>query len=95
MSQVGRGSAAKVNAYRGPVSVLLPLRALSIISVKGQPFHDAKADQALFDAVRADLDPRIPLMEMDVVINDPSFAEACAKELLRLMHSAGTDLSGP
>jgi uncharacterized protein (UPF0261 family) len=93
--KLGAVLAAKVNAYRGPVSVLLPLRALSIISVKGQPFHDAKADQALFDAVRADLDPRIPLMEMDVVINDPSFAEACAKELLRLMHSAGTDLSGP
>jgi uncharacterized protein (UPF0261 family) len=93
--KLGATLAAKINAYRGPVSVLLPLRALSIISAKGQPFHDAKADQALFDAVRADLDPRIPLIEMDVVINDPGFAEACAQELLRLMQAAGTTPSGP
>jgi uncharacterized protein (UPF0261 family) len=86
--KLGAILAAKVNAYRGPVSVLLPLRALSIISAKGQPFHDPEADQALFEGVRADLDPRIPLIEMDVAVNDPSFAEACALELLRLMRPA-------
>jgi uncharacterized protein (UPF0261 family) len=51
----------------------------------GQPFHDPKADAALFNALRADLDKRIPLIELDVVVNEPLFAEACAKELLRLM----------
>ena len=84
-AKLGAILAAKVNAYKGPVSVLLPLRAVSIISAKGQPFHDPKADAALFDAIRADLDKRIPLIEMDVVVNEPVFAEACASELLRLM----------
>ena len=79
--------AAKVNAYQGPVSVLLPLRAVSIISAKGQPFYDPKADAALFEAIRGGLDKRIPLLEMDVLINEPAFAEACAKELLRLIQS--------
>jgi hypothetical protein len=83
--QLGAILAAKVNAYRGPVSVLLPLRALSIISAKGQPFHDPKADAALFEAIRADLDKRIPLIELDVAINESAFADACSKELLRLM----------
>ncbi len=83
--KLGAILAAKVNAYQGPVSVLLPLRAVSIISAKGQPFHDPKADAALFDAIRADLDKRIRLIEMDVLINEPVFAEACAKELLSLM----------
>jgi uncharacterized protein (UPF0261 family) len=83
--KLGAILASKVNAYQGPVSVLLPLRAVSIISAKGQPFYDPKADAALFDAIRADLDKRIPLIEMDVLINEPVFAEACAKELLRLM----------
>ena len=87
--QLGSILAAKVNAYRGPVSVLLPLRALSIISAKGQPFHDPKADAALFEAIRADLDKRISLIELDVLINEPAFAEACAKELLRLMRPPG------
>ncbi len=84
-AKLGAILAAKVNAYKGPVSVLLPLRAVSIISAKGQPFHDPKADAALFDAIRADLDKRIPLIEVDVVVNEPVFAEACASELLRLM----------
>jgi uncharacterized protein (UPF0261 family) len=93
--KLGAVLAGKINAYRGPVSVLLPLRALSIVSAKGQPFHDAEADRALFEAIRADLDPRVPLIEMDVVINDPSFAEACAQELLRLMQPAGTSVPEP
>jgi uncharacterized protein (UPF0261 family) len=86
--KLGAILAEKVNGYKGPVSVLLPLRALSIISAKGQPFHDPEADEALFAALRADLDKRIPLIEMDVAINEPAFAEACAKELLRLMRNA-------
>ncbi len=40
-------------------------------------------------AIPADLDKRIPLIESDVLINEPAFAEACAKELLRLMRSPG------
>ena len=87
MPNVGRHLAATVNAYQGPVSVLLPLRAVSIISAKGQPFYDPKADAALFEAIRGGLDKRIPLLEMDVLINEPAFAEACAKELLRLIQS--------
>lgn len=86
--KLGAVLASKVNAYAGPVSVLLPLRAVSIISAKGQPFHEPKADQALFEAIREELDPRIPLIEMDVAINEPTFAEACASELLRLMQPA-------
>jgi uncharacterized protein (UPF0261 family) len=87
-AKLGSILAAKVNEYRGPVSVLVPLRALSIISAKGQPFHDPEADEALFAALRADLDKRIPLIEMDVAINEAAFAEACAKELLRSMKTA-------
>jgi uncharacterized protein (UPF0261 family) len=83
--KLGSILAAKVNAYQGPVSVLLPLRALSIISAKGQPFYDPKADAALFESLRAELDSRIPLLEFDVTVNDPVFADACARELLRLM----------
>ena len=64
------------------MTVLLPKRAISVISAAGQPFHDAAADAALFDAIKAHLRPGIPLVEMDCEINDPVFAEACAKALL-------------
>ena len=79
---MGRILAEKVNAYRGPVTVLLPLRAISVISAPGQPFHSPEADNALFGAIRKHLKPGIPLVELDCEINAPEFAEACARALL-------------
>ena len=79
---LGRILAEKVNAYSAPVSVILPLRGISIISTEGQPFHDPAADAALFNAIRQHLRPGIPLVELDVTINDPLFAAACVNALL-------------
>ena len=79
---LGRILAEKVNAYRGPVTVLLPLRAISIISAPGGAFHWPEADAALFGAIKNHLCPGIPLIEVDAAINDPVFAEACANTLL-------------
>ncbi len=81
-ADLGRILAEKVNAYRGPVTVLLPTQAISIISAAGQPFYDPEADQALFQAIREHLKPGIPLIEMDCAINDAEFASACARALL-------------
>ncbi len=89
-AELGRILAEKVNAYQGPVTVLLPTRAISIISARGQPFHDAAADAALFTAIREHLQPGIPLVEMDCEINDPAFAQACAEALLKMMASKAT-----
>ena len=79
---LGRILAEKVNAYRGPVTVLLPTKAISIISAEGKPFYDAGADAALFAAIKAHLKPGIPLVEMDCEINAPEFSAACANALL-------------
>ena len=87
-AELGRVLAEKVNGYAGPVAVLLPTKAISIISAAGQPFHDASADAALFSAIRQHLKPGIPLKELDVEINDPAFATACAETLLSLMGKA-------
>jgi uncharacterized protein (UPF0261 family) len=84
-AELGRIIAEKVNSYTAPVTVLLPLRGVSIISTEGQPFHNAAADKALFDAIRTHLKPEIPVVEMDCTINDPQFALACAKKLLGQM----------
>ena len=89
-AELGRILAEKVNAYTGPVTVLLPLQAISIISAAGKPFYDAAADAALFDAIRQHLRPGIPLIEMECEINAPEFATACAGALLQsLMVVAG------
>jgi uncharacterized protein (UPF0261 family) len=84
-AQLGRILAEKVNLSTGPVTVLLPKKAISVISAEGQPFHDPAADTALFEAIKAHLRKDIPVIELDAKINDPAFAEACANKLLTLL----------
>jgi uncharacterized protein (UPF0261 family) len=84
-AELGRILAEKVNLSRGPVTVLLPLGAISVISAAGQPFHDPAADAALFGAIKSNLRPDIAVVEVDAAINDPVFAEKCARTLLELL----------
>ncbi|MES2461770.1 MAG: Tm-1-like ATP-binding domain-containing protein [Armatimonadota bacterium] len=81
-AQLGAEMAANINAYTAPVTVLLPLRGLSIIGAEGGAFHWPDADAALFAALKRDLSPDIPVVEIDAAINDPVFAERAAQALL-------------
>lgn len=82
-AELGKILAQKLNASLGPVSVLIPRKAISVISAPGQKFHDPAADFALFDAIKKNLRTDIELIEMDTEINAPQFAEACARALLK------------
>jgi uncharacterized protein (UPF0261 family) len=86
-TELGRIIAGKLNRSTAPVTVLLPRQAISVISAPGQPFHDPAADQALFASLRANLRADIPVIELDVAINDPVFARACAETLLGHLRS--------
>ena len=88
-ARLGEILAEKVNLSRGPVTVLIPKRAISVISAEGQAFHDPIADRALFESLKTNLRKDIPLRELDTTINDPAFAEACANTLLDEMHARG------
>jgi uncharacterized protein (UPF0261 family) len=81
--ELGRVIAEKLNAYTAPVSMLIPQKAISVISAVGQPFHDPKADEALFESLTGALRDDIPVEWLDREINDVEFAEACAKALLK------------
>ena len=81
--------ATKLNASTGPVTVLIPRQAISVISAPGQKFHDPDADQALFNALKSSLRSGIEVIEMDCAINDSAFAEACAKSLLKNIKMLG------
>ena len=82
-TQLGRKLAEKLNLSIGPVAVLLPMRGGSMISAPGGPFHDAAADVALYSALKSGLRSNIPVVELDFIVNDPQFAEACAQTMLR------------
>jgi uncharacterized protein (UPF0261 family) len=82
-AELGRILAAKCNLSTGPVSVLLPLRGISVISAPGQPFHWPEADAALFGEWKRHLRADIPVLEYNGNINDPAFAELCVRELMK------------
>jgi uncharacterized protein (UPF0261 family) len=86
-SELGRTIARKLNAAVGPTVLFVPLRGISLYSKPGEVFHDPVADEALFDALRENLDrDRVELCEMDVDINDVSFGLAMANRLHELCH---------
>ena len=79
--QLGRVIARKLNGSTGPVSVFIPLKGLSAVDVPGGPFHDPDADAALFRELKRGLRSSVEVVEMDVDINHPSFAQAMADRL--------------
>jgi len=81
--QLGAIVAKKANAYAAGTAIMIPRKAISVISAVGQPFHDAAANEALFSALKAN--SNVPVQEFDLAINDKEFAQACAYKLIELI----------
>ena len=84
-TEMGRIFAEKANAAKGPVAFLIPLRGVSILDGDGEPFCDRDADQALFNAIRANVREGIEIVEVDANINDPEFAAKAVEMMLALI----------
>jgi uncharacterized protein (UPF0261 family) len=80
-AELGRRIARKLSEAAGPVALFVPLQGVSMIDAPGQPFHDAQADAALFDALREGVGDNVELIEIDSNINDEAFATAMADKL--------------
>ncbi len=83
-ARMGRLLAEKVNQARGPVAVALPLRGLSDLGAPGEPFSSADITMALFGNLTTHLRRDIRLMDSNVAINDPGFAQLCVEALKTL-----------
>lgn len=81
---LGRELAQKVARSRGPARIFLPRRGVSAIDREGQSFDDPLARKALFDAIKANAGA-VPVLELDIHINDPAFADALANALLEML----------
>ena len=88
-ADLGEIIADKLNAAAGPTALVLPLSDVSMLDVEGEDFYDPEADAALFDALRANLDDSVELIEREAPINDEAFAEALASKLDAYMREAG------
>jgi len=86
-AELGEIMAEKLNQATAPTVLMLPLKGVSAIDKAGQPFYDPEADQALFDSLRKHIQPPVELVELDLHINDPEFAQAAAERLMKLIHT--------
>ncbi len=84
-TRMGEMLAAAANAATAPVTVILPLKGVSMLDSPGGEFWDPEADGACYQAIKTNLKPGIPVIELDNNINDPEFADCCANTLLELL----------
>jgi uncharacterized protein (UPF0261 family) len=82
---IGRILARKANQSSGPVAFFLPLKGVSMLDAPEKEFWWPEANQALFNAIKDNLKPEIPVYEMDCNINDDEFADAMANKMLEFL----------
>ena len=82
--QLGRIFAEKANQANGPVAFLFPLGGVSILDGDGELFCDREADQALFDAIKSNVNAHVQIVELNANINDPAFADRAVELLLEM-----------
>lgn len=85
--RMGRWIGDKLNRCDGPVRFLLPEGGVSALDAPGLPFHDPRADAALFAALEATVrqTERRRLVRLPHNINDPAFAEAAVVHFRSLL----------
>ena len=82
---MGKMIAKAANDSKGPVAILLPLKGVSMLDSPGNAYWDPEADRACYDAIKTNVKPGIPVIELDNNINDPEFATKAAETLLGML----------
>jgi uncharacterized protein (UPF0261 family) len=85
LRQVGKLVAQKLNKAKGPVKVFLPLKGFSFPDRESLSNWDPEGDQAFVKALKQNLRPSIPVIELDAHINDPEFIDPVVDEFVRMM----------
>jgi uncharacterized protein (UPF0261 family) len=76
--RMGEWIGERLNRCDGPVRFLIPEQGVSALDASGKPFHDPRADAALFVALEGTVKatPARRLVRVPHAINDPQFAAA-------------------
>jgi len=82
---VGKLTAQKLNHAKGPVRVFIPLKGFSYPDRKDLPHWEPEGNQAFIDSLKANLNPSIPVIELDAHINDPEFIDPVTEAFLSMM----------
>ncbi|WP_439581814.1 Tm-1-like ATP-binding domain-containing protein [Dyadobacter bucti] len=75
----------KLNHAQSPVTMMLPNQGISQIDKAGDIFYDQESDLALFDSIKKYAGENIKVIDCDMHINDPAFAELLVGNLLAML----------
>lgn len=84
-SRLGRITASRMLGTAAPAELHFPLRGVSALDARDQPFENAAARRAYLDGFRAESAGRLPVVEVDAHINDPIFAAGLAQRIQEML----------
>jgi uncharacterized protein (UPF0261 family) len=82
---LGLQLAEKVSQSQAPAAIVIPLRGISQVDAQGGIFYHPEANAALFSAIRQHTAEQVTVMDADMHINDPAFAELLVHTLLGIL----------
>lgn len=90
MKEIARRMGRKLNAAKGPVKVVLPLRGMSIGGLEGGTTYDPEGDRAFFETLKKSLSPDIPVVEEKMHVNEKPFADRILEAFREVMEKGPT-----
>jgi uncharacterized protein (UPF0261 family) len=85
MRAAAQAMIGQLNRALGPVILLIPRQGFSELNRAGGALWGPESNQALWESLQGGLRPEIPLVLVEVHINDTAFAEVAAECMLRLI----------
>ncbi len=85
MIALARTIGDKLNRAKGPTRFVIPLKGWSEADAEGGPLHEPQTNRLFIDELKAMLDNRVQIVEVDAHINDEAFAEAAVSQLEAIM----------
>lgn len=82
---LARAISAMVNRCTSPIALLIPAQGFSEFDRQDGFFYDPAGREAFISYLKNVIDPRVPLVEMDSHINDPSFAGKAVEILMNML----------
>ena len=65
--------------------MFIPLKGFSFPDRENMPHWEPEGNQAFIDAIKANLNSNIPVIELDAHINDPEFIDPVTDRFLELI----------
>jgi uncharacterized protein (UPF0261 family) len=93
--KIGELIAGAANAHTTKdVTILIPLKGVSMLDSVGGEFWDVEANHACFNTIKKLVKPGISVIEIDANINDPAFVDKTVEVLLNLIQHAAAAKKG-